>query len=112
MQLVINKYGASIKVKNDMFVVGYEKEFHDVPVSKVKSILINKSVKLTSNVLFLAIENEIEVILISKTGTPKGRIWSSKYGSISSIRKNMVIISNYKKASFSNYKIIHRIISF
>ena len=67
MQLVINKYGASIKVKNDMFVVGYEKEYHNVPVTKVKSILINKSVNLTSNVLFLAIEHEIEVILKGKT---------------------------------------------
>ena len=98
MQLVLNKYGASIKVKNDMFVVGFEKEYHNVPVSKVKSILINKAVKLTSNVLFLAIENEIEVVLIGKTGTPKGRIWSTKYGSISSIRKNQAIFSNSNAA--------------
>lgn len=98
MQLVLNKYGATIKVKNNMFCVGYEKETTDVPVSKVSSILINKSVKLSSNVLFLAIENEIEVILMNKMGQPQGRIWSPKYGSISNIRKNQVAFTKTTEA--------------
>ncbi len=90
MQLILNKYGASIQVKNGMFSVGIDKEYSSIPVTKVSSILINKSIQLSSNVLFLAIENEIEVILIDKIGKPQGRIWSPKYGSISNIRKNQV----------------------
>jgi len=90
MQIVLNKYGIEIKVHNDMFRVVHQKEIHDIPVAKVSSILINKSAKLTSNVLFLAIENEIEIILVSKTGKPEGRVWSAKYGSISNIRKNQL----------------------
>ena len=90
MQIVLNKYGIEIKVHNGMFRVIHQKEIHDIPVKKVSSILINQSAKLTSNVMFLAIENEIEIILVSKTGKPEGRIWSPKYGSISNIRKNQV----------------------
>ncbi len=96
MQIVLNKYGIEIKVHNDMFRVIHQKEIHDIPVVKVSSILINKSAKLTSNVLFLAIENEIEIIFISKTGKPMGRVWSPKYGSISNIRKNQL---EFSKAS-------------
>lgn len=90
MQIVLNKYGIEIKVHNGMFRIIHQKEIHDVPVKKVSSILINQSAKLTSNVMFLAIENEIEIILVSRTGKPEGRIWSPKYGSISNIRKNQV----------------------
>ena len=93
MQIVLNKYGIEIKVYNDMFRVIHQKEIHDIPVAKVSSILINKSAKLTSNVMFLAIENEIEIIFISKTGKPEGRVWSPKYGSISNIRKNQLEFS-------------------
>lgn len=110
MQLVINKYGASLSVKNDMFYVGVDNERHSIPVSKVSSILINKSASLTSNALFLAIENEIEVILILKTGEVVGRIWSPKYGSISNIRKNQVAFSKSAEASSWIKKIIkHKI---
>jgi len=98
MQIILNKYGIEIKVHNDMFRVIHQKNIHDVPVNKVSSILINKSVKLTSNVMFLAIENEIEIILISKTGKPEGRVWSHKYGSISKIRKNQVEFTKTKEA--------------
>jgi CRISPR-associated protein Cas1 len=76
----------------------HQKEAHDIPVKKVSSILINKSAKLTSDVMFLAIEHEIEIILISKIGKPEGRIWSPKYGSISNIRKNQVSFSQSSDA--------------
>jgi len=98
MQIVLNKYGIEIKVHNDMFRIVYQTEIHDVPVNKVSSILINKSAKLTSNVMFLAIENEIEIILIASTGEPMGRIWSPKFGSISNIRRNQVSFSKSKDA--------------
>lgn len=38
----------------------------------------------------LAIEHEIEVMFMDKTGKPIGRIWSPKYGSISTIRKGQL----------------------
>ena len=38
----------------------------------------------------LAIEHEIEVMFMDKAGKPIGRIWSPKYGSISTIRKGQL----------------------
>ena len=38
----------------------------------------------------LAVEREIEVMFMDRTGKPIGRIWSPKYGSISTIRKGQL----------------------
>jgi CRISPR-associated protein Cas1 len=40
--------------------------------------------------VFLAVEKEIEVLFTDKSGNPIGRIWSPRYGSISTIRKGQV----------------------
>lgn len=40
--------------------------------------------------MFLAVEKEIEVLFTDKSGNPIGRIWSPRYGSISTIRKGQV----------------------
>jgi len=90
MQLVLNKYGISLKIENGMFKVKHEDETISIPVGKVKSVLLNKSVQLSSDVLMIAIENQIEVILTERNGKPVGRVWSHKYGSISKIRKNQL----------------------
>lgn len=38
----------------------------------------------------LAIEHEIEVLFMDKSGMPIGRIWSPRYGSVSTIRKGQL----------------------
>lgn len=90
MQLVLNKYGAQIKVHNGMFRIIHQKDIVDIPILKVSSLLVHKAIKLSSDVLMLAIENEIEVVFMTKSGIPIGRVWSHKFGSISNIRKNQI----------------------
>ena len=99
MQLVLNQRGVHLKVNNGMFRVSYQKDIQDIPLNKVSSILLNPSVSLTSDVMFLAIENNIEIILVERTGRPLGRVWSNKYGSISKIRKNQVSFSKSADAT-------------
>ena len=41
----------------------------------------------------LALEHEIEIMFMDQTGTPIGRVWSPRYGSISSIRKGQLNFS-------------------
>lgn len=38
----------------------------------------------------MAIENEIEILFLDKTGNPLERVWSPRYGSISTIRKGQL----------------------
>ena len=38
----------------------------------------------------MAIEKEIEILFLDNTGNPVGRVWSHKYGSVSTIRKGQL----------------------
>jgi len=90
MQLVLNKYGISLSVRDGLFLIRHQDKEQKVPAEKVTSIILNKAASITTDVMFEAIEREIEILLLSKTGQPVGRIWSNKYGSVSAIRKNQV----------------------
>lgn len=98
MQLVLNNYGISLSRENEAFVVKTNDGQKRVPVSGVSSILINKGAQITSDAIQLAIENEVEVVFLDKVGEPIGRVWSAKYGSISTIRKGQLQFSYSFKA--------------
>lgn len=90
MELILSTFGTNLNTDNQAFVVarGYERQ--RVPVAEVSAIQINKGTSITSDAVFLAIENEIPIVFMDKKGTPKGRVWSPKYGSISTIRKGQL----------------------
>ena len=90
MQLVLNKYGISLSVKDGLFRVKHDDKEQKIPIEKVRSIILHRSAKITSDVFFEAIDHEIDILFFNKIGKPQGRIWSHKYGSISTIRKNQV----------------------
>ncbi len=90
MELVINTFGTSLNRDNNSFVVSTKEGKQAIPSDSVSSIQIGKGVSLTSDAIMLAIEKEIEIFFNERTGTPIGRIWSNKYGSISTIRKGQI----------------------
>ena len=93
MELVINTYGVSISRDNEGFVVSNADGRQRVPVAGIDAILIGKGAQITSDAVMLAVEHEIEVIFADKSGQPLARIWSPKYGSISTIRKGQLAFS-------------------
>lgn len=93
MELIINTYGTSIQRDNECFIIKKEDEKQRIPTTGITSIQLSRGAQITSDAIILAIENEIEVIFTDKAGNPMGRIWSPKYGSISSIRKGQVNFS-------------------
>ena len=82
MELVLSTFGANLNIENNAFIVTKGKERQRIPVDKVTNIQISKGASITSNAALLAIENEIPVVFIDRSGNPLGRIWSPKYGSI------------------------------
>ncbi len=98
MELVLNTYGTSLVKDNNTFLVLHKDGKQRVHPSGIKSIVISRGAQITSDAALLAIENEIEVLFVDKTGNPKGRIWSHKYGSISTIRKGQIEFTFSKDA--------------
>lgn len=90
MELILNTFGTSLSRDNEAFLIIHKDGKQRIPVLGVNSIQISRGAQITSDAVLLAIENEIEVLFMDKTGNPVGRIWSPKYGSISTIRKGQL----------------------
>lgn len=90
MELILNTFGVSLNRDNEAFVISSKDGRQRIPVEGIKSIQISRGAQITSDAVMLAVENEIEVIFMDRSGTPIGRIWSPRYGSISTIRKGQL----------------------
>lgn len=90
MELILNTFGTSLSRDNEAFLIAHKDGKQRVPAQGIKSIQISRGAQITSDAVILAIENEIEVLFMDKLGNPIGRIWSPKYGSVSTIRKGQL----------------------
>lgn len=95
MQLVVNTRGAYIGKVDERFQVtvgGVKQEF---PSKNVEKILVTTSVALTTDALKLAMDNNIDVVFLEYSGKPFGRVWHSKLGSITTIRRNQLKLTEH-----------------
>lgn len=90
MELVLNTFGASLGREQEGFIVSTNEGKQRIPADAIDSIQISRGAQITSDAVMLAVEREIEIIFMDKSGNPAGRVWSPKYGSISTIRKGQI----------------------
>lgn len=93
MELILNTYGVSLNRDNEAFIVTKKDERQRIPVDCVNSIQIARGTSVSSDAILLAVENEIELTFVGRDGMPLGRVWSPRYGSISTIRKGQLNFS-------------------
>lgn len=93
MELVINTFGTSLNRDNEGFVISSAEGRQRVPAEGITAIQISKGAQITSDAVMLAVEREIEVTFMDRSGNVIGRIWSPKYGSVSTIRKGQLNFS-------------------
>jgi CRISPR-associated protein Cas1 len=98
MDIILNTYGAALTKDNDCFMVVNKDGRKRIPPKDVRSISISRGAQISSDAVLLAIDNEIEVLFVDNAGKTSGRIWSNKYGSISTIRKGQLEFSRSKEA--------------
>jgi len=90
MELILNTYGVSLNRDNEGFVITSTDGRQRIPADGIKSIQISRGAQISSDAVMLAVEREIEVFFMDRGGNPIGRIWSPRYGSISTIRKGQL----------------------
>lgn len=98
MDLILNTFGVALNRDNEGFVITHKDGKQRIPADGIKSIQISKGAQITSDAVMLAVEKEIEVLFMDKGGNPIGRIWSPKYGSVSTIRKGQLTFTFSKDA--------------
>lgn len=90
MQLVINSRGSYLRKKNNCFLVKNEDKIFEVSVKKVDNILITTSAYLSTDAVKFAVDNNIDIIFLDHFGNPYGRVWHSKLGSTTLIRRKQL----------------------
>lgn len=95
MQLYLNTYGTYLHVKDAMFeirVPGSDgaSQKHHFAAHKVSSIILSTSAALSTEAVKLALMNNVDLIFADSSGFPLGRVWHSKLGSTTKIRKRQL----------------------
>lgn len=98
MQLIIDKKGAGLTVKNGRYLIRFPDGEQQVAPGKIRSIWLSPASKLSHEVVRMAIEHETEILFIDRRGQPIARVWSPRYGSVSTIRKNQVSFAQDRAA--------------
>ncbi len=94
MQLVINSLGAALRKQGDRILVRAGDRELAVSAHKVESILVATGVSLTSDVLQLASDHNIDVVFLDRFGDPYGRFWQNRMGSTAAIRRRQIEVSD------------------
>lgn len=96
MQLYLDSYGAFLNVKNGMLQV--KPRYHEAysfATDDVEVIFLTEGVSATSDAMMLALEKDIPIIFLNYLGQPVGQVWSGKFGSIATIRRNQMRFSEH-----------------
>lgn len=101
MDLYINDYGTSIRKNGKMFEITSKENKNLISPLKIKTMIISKGILITTDAIELAVENNIDILLMDELGKPYGRFWYSRFGSTAYIRRKQVeIFENEKGIEF------------
>lgn len=95
MQVYLNTFGTYLHIKDDMFEVKIpvkdgEPIKKTLAAHKVSSFVLATSASLSTDAVRLALYNNIDIIFARSDGYPLGRVWHSKLGSTTKIRKQQL----------------------
>lgn len=108
MELVLNTYGTTLGRESESFVISNAEGKQLIPAEGIKTIRISNGAQVSSDAVTLAINREIEILFVGKSGQVHGRIWSPKYGSVSTIRKGQLNFSLSSEALVWIKEVIRR----
>ena len=90
MQLVVNSRGSYLRKKNNCFLIKNDDKVLEVSAKKIESILITTSAYISTDAIKFAMDNNIDIIFLDHFGNPYGRVWHSRLGSTTLIRRKQL----------------------
>ena len=97
MEITVNTYGAYLHVKEEMFEIRIKDaeapngvRTEQRAAHKVRSIILSTGTMLSADAVKLAIKNNIDIVFVESDGFPLGRVWHTKLGSTTKIRKKQL----------------------
>lgn len=93
MHIILSKYGSSIRKSGEMLEISREGEKQRISPKKVSSILITTGAVISTDVVEMCLQNNIDLIFLDKYGSPLGRFWHARMGSTARIRRAQLHLS-------------------
>lgn len=90
VQLVVNSFGTSIRRRGECFQLKLKEVKREIAASKVDSILVTTGAHFSTDAIELAIEHNVDVVLVDGIGRPFGRLWRTDFGSTAEIRRKQL----------------------
>lgn len=97
--LHIDKFGVGLMVKDGQFYIRHKDSNQTIPPDKIKDIVLSKSTTISGAAVRLALDNDIDISFVDSSGMPFARVWNSRFGSITTIRRNQLSFSVSKDGS-------------
>ncbi len=105
MQVFINTYGSYLHVKDDMFEIKTrpdpkkrnEIKINHIAAHKVTSFVVSIGAAISTDAIALALQHNVDIVVVENNGHPLGRFWHSKLGSTTKIRKRQLEASLSKE---------------
>jgi len=99
LELYINSYGGYLKKKDNCFQVKTDDAVLEIAVKKVNNITITTGATVSTDAIKFALENNVDIVFLDRSGRPFGRIWHCKFGSTSKIRRRQLELAEHKKGA-------------
>lgn len=90
MELIFTTPGTYLNVKDGLIAISSDNQKSTISPAKVERIILTTDAVLTTAILHLAAENNIDLIILDRNGEPVGRFWHSRFGSITTIRRRQL----------------------
>lgn len=97
MELVINGYGACVRKKGNRFVIECDGDKKEISSEDVDQIIICDSAMLSTSALACASEKGIDVVVMTKYGKPRCRVFPTDFGKVSEVRRCQLMASQSKE---------------
>ena len=102
MELIFTTPGTYLNVKDGLIAISTGEQKSTISPAKVERIILTTEALLTTAILHLAAENNIDIVVLDRSGEPVGRFWHSRFGSITTIRrKQLELTLNNKGFQFA-----------
>jgi CRISP-associated protein Cas1 len=90
MELHLNTYGSALRKKDDMFEIFTDGKKLKISPQKITCIVISNAVQISSDAIQLAMEHNIDVVMLDQFGDPYARVWFPRIGSTVLIRRRQL----------------------
>lgn len=90
MDIYVNTRGTYLHRKDDKFLLEVDGNKTKVSPDKVRSIVLSTGVMLSTDVIKLALDHNIDLLVLDDFGNPYGRFWHSRFGSTAFIRRRQL----------------------